>query len=560
MGKVLSVGSGVTFGLVCLWAAPAWGGNDNAFTYQGLLRRNDELVTAVCDLTLSLWDEEVGSNQIGPVNSFVSLAIEAGLFTVQVDFGVSAFTAQNRWLETDVQCPGDAIPITLAPRQELSASPRSFHALRATVADSAAQADNADALGGRPASDYVTEVQAGMGLTAVRLADSVTMSIADAGVTTVKIAPSAVDSSKIQDESITSDDIAANAVGNSELKLDPLSLARVSDEAMERKTMPDRIQFRTDQSSGFQDLPTGVHVGGGASGGTTIELVNKGPQNPQTVKIDFTTTEPDFNVRLAHDSANPSELRVKGPTANPITLAVAGHLDVTGNLDVAGNLEIGNPSLARIDFATSESDFNVRVINSSGGNRYELRVKGPGGQLITLFVAGHLEITGNATKPGGGSWTATSDRRLKKNIEPLHDALSRLLRLRGVSFEYKDLEESGGLPGTQIGLIAQEVEDVFPDWVGENESGYKTVTVRGLAALVVEALRELRQERDAGAVKLRGELTELRQRVAAMEGSSAVPLPASSMFGFASVPSIAALGMMLPVTFAYLYGRKRGAR
>ena len=100
-----------------------------------------------------------------------------------------------------------------------------------------------------------------------------------------------------------------------------------------------------------------------------------------------------------------------------------------------------------------------------------------------------------------------SDRRLKKDVEPLRGALDRLLRLRGVTFEYADDDLARD---RQIGLIAQEVERVFPGWVDETGEGYKHVTVRGLTALVVEALRELRQRAEAESSALRRELAALR--------------------------------------------------
>jgi hypothetical protein len=42
-------------------------------------------------------------------------------------------------------------------------------------------------------------------------------------------------------------------------------------------------------------------------------------------------------------------------------------------------------------------------------------------------------------------------------------------------------------------LVAQEVEEVFPEWVGRDSEGSKTVCIRGFEALTIEALRELRQ-------------------------------------------------------------------
>src|SRR5262249_55186516 len=96
-----------------------------------------------------------------------------------------------------------------------------------------------------------------------------------------------------------------------------------------------------------------------------------------------------------------------------------------------------------------------------------------------------LEVNGTAGKPGGGSWSTSSDARLKKNVHTLSGALDKLLALRGVSFEYIDPAKIHELAGERMGLIAQEVEKVFPDWVETGPNGYKRVTVRGLEALVV---------------------------------------------------------------------------
>jgi hypothetical protein len=111
-----------------------------------------------------------------------------------------------------------------------------------------------------------------------------------------------------------------------------------------------------------------------------------------------------------------------------------------------------------------------------------------------LHVIGDLTITGIARKPGGGSWTNSSDARLKKNVKPLAAALDRLLQLRGVRFEWRDPKKMGNLTGPQLGLIAQDVEKVFPEWVSTGPDGYKELTIRGFEALTIEALRELRVE------------------------------------------------------------------
>ena len=113
-----------------------------------------------------------------------------------------------------------------------------------------------------------------------------------------------------------------------------------------------------------------------------------------------------------------------------------------------------------------------------------------------------------------GSWSNSSDRRLKKNINDLEGSLDNLLALRGVTYEYKDPEAINELPGERIGMIAQEVEEVFPDWVSEGGHGYKTLTFRGFEALAVEALRELREEKDAQIASLENRVAQLEAMVA----------------------------------------------
>ena len=106
-----------------------------------------------------------------------------------------------------------------------------------------------------------------------------------------------------------------------------------------------------------------------------------------------------------------------------------------------------------------------------------------------------LHVNGMASKPGGGSWTnSASDVRLKKNIEPLKGALDRMLQLRGVNYEWKEPASMGNLVGMQMGLIAQEVETVFPDWISTARDGYKQLTIRGFEALTIESFRELKSE------------------------------------------------------------------
>ena len=78
-----------------------------------------------------------------------------------------------------------------------------------------------------------------------------------------------------------------------------------------------------------------------------------------------------------------------------------------------------------------------------------------------------------------------SDLRLKDNIREIGDAIGKLCRLRGVSFDWRS-----GEGGKTIGLIAQDVEAALPEAVTEGPDGWKGINSASVIALVVQAVKE----------------------------------------------------------------------
>ena len=87
--------------------------------------------------------------------------------------------------------------------------------------------------------------------------------------------------------------------------------------------------------------------------------------------------------------------------------------------------------------------------------------------------------------------TASSDRRLKENIETIPNALEKVQAITGVTFDRNDLEDS-----RQTGVIAQDVEAVLPEAVRENDKGIKSVAYGNMVGLLIEAIKELKAEID----------------------------------------------------------------
>lgn len=93
-----------------------------------------------------------------------------------------------------------------------------------------------------------------------------------------------------------------------------------------------------------------------------------------------------------------------------------------------------------------------------------------------------LTIKGNAYAP---AFFYASDVTLKENIQTIDNPIKRITQLNGVSFQWKK-------DGRQdLGLIAQEVETIFPELVSTNETtGLKSIEYGNLVAVLIEAVKE----------------------------------------------------------------------
>ena len=88
----------------------------------------------------------------------------------------------------------------------------------------------------------------------------------------------------------------------------------------------------------------------------------------------------------------------------------------------------------------------------------------------------------------------SSDRRLKENIEPIISASAKLSQLGGYTFDWNEIS---GKTGTEIGVIAQEIESQFPELVTTRENGYKAVRYEKLVAVLIQSNKELLERVEA---------------------------------------------------------------
>lgn len=132
---------------------------------------------------------------------------------------------------------------------------------------------------------------------------------------------------------------------------------------------------------------------------------------------------------------------------------------VSGNLSVATgkNLQIGTPTVNHI---TVDGD--------------------------DMTVAGDAEIDGNVWIDG--TLSTPSDQRLKTNIATLAGVLDKLDNMRGVSYQF--IDQAKYAKGPQVGVIAQELQKVFPELVTQGADGFLAVNYTQLSAVLLQAVKE----------------------------------------------------------------------
>jgi len=118
--------------------------------------------------------------------------------------------------------------------------------------------------------------------------------------------------------------------------------------------------------------------------------------------------------------------------------------------------------------------------------------------LVSFLINSGGTGSGNIVANGANAaaFASSSDARLKENIEPLPPQLDNILALKPVEFDYK-------AGGHQIGFIAQEMQEVYPDVVGEDSdemlmiTGWDKTTAR-----LVKAIQELNAKVEAQAAEI----------------------------------------------------------
>lgn len=216
----------------------------------------------------------------------------------------------------------------------------------------------------------------------------------------------------------------------------------------------------------------------------------------------------------------------------------AGYLNSSGwdNISIGHNAGYSNNGNGNTFVGTQAGYANTGILNvflgsnagygASGSNKLYIDNCYTGYPCTTPLIYGEFDnriVAIDGMLIMGSPPVTISDRRLKQDVEPLTSSLEKIMRLRGVSFNYiaEKKNYAKGFGGEkQLGLIAQEVEAVFPELVYTNSKGIKAIAYDKLGPVLVEAVKQQQNEivqKDARIAKLEKAVEEQKMSLAAQQ-------------------------------------------
>ena len=172
-----------------------------------------------------------------------------------------------------------------------------------------------------------------------------------------------------------------------------------------------------------------------------------------------------------------------------------------------GNVTINTPtgSVYALDINASNY-YHLRLLGGiplikfagssyNGGNGAEIWQNTNGTVLFNVngnFTGMTLNTSGNLSVTGDVIAFSSSDARLKDNLTKIDNSLEKINKLGGYSFTWNDKQDA--YKGDDYGVVAQEVEALFPEMVTTRDNGYKAVKYEKLIPVLIEAVKELSKE------------------------------------------------------------------
>lgn len=240
---------------------------------------------------------------------------------------------------------------------------------------------------------------------------------------------------------------------------------------------------------------TNLTIGAGSTGATATfqkDVVISG-----NLTVQGTTTTNTSNTLSVSDSA---VYVADGNTANALDIGIIGEYTSSG-VKYTGVVKDATDSIWKFFSAPTNAPASGTVVDFTGATYDAVRMGAltstNGSFSGTLSVTGTATIptlSGNTTSSGtitAATFTETSSIAYKQNVEPIANALDKIMQLVGVTYDRKD-----GTRINEAGLIAEDVIKVIPNIVETKQEKADSIAYTKLTAYLIEAIKEQQKQID----------------------------------------------------------------
>ena len=244
--------------------------------------------------------------------------------------------------------------------------------------------------------------------------------------------------------------------------------------------------------------------------------------NPVAGNVGIGNSNPAYKLHVSGTAAVSSNLTVGqyltvGDRVSTKSITATGAVTFEDKLAVTGKAKIGTSNDTQGNLSVGL--LGVVSVGSRGGNAgfAKMRYVGDGsGMVFDVYNAVNNGLGWRSFKfDGDSNLDFYSDRRLKKDIEFAEPMLDRLMQLPFRRFRWKD--NTAADQKHEFGVIAQEVQPLFPDLVSQGEDGIMTVGYTTFATIACKSIQELNKKMEDKIAQLETKLSEKEEEAAALE-------------------------------------------
>lgn len=534
-------GIGIIVLLLIVLSIPA-SAQTTAFHYQG--RLNDSTASApttgTYDFQFTLWDSETNGCPVGTQITITSVAVTAGVFSTDLDFG-NEFPGADRWLEIAVKKPTDGSYTTLTPRQKIASVP---YAIRAANVNSTSGNSIVTALNDSTTTDVIT-------------ADKISDAVVKIGVTEQTTVSNDMASPMINIKSVDSSSGSPNDFGRFKVGRDGSLLASgqfgaggvpASGPGARMMWYPGKIAFRAGYVGGSdwdeENIGMGSWAGGvwsKAQGDFSFALgYGTSAENHFSFSVgSYNRVNGMYGLAFGYNEACSGYHCLALGTFNRVlgdeSVAI-GADNVTGGM---GSFALGNgastckvdpvyisggywdcPSASRVSnaFVWADSGPNWGATSVIAQADREFRARATGGfRLRTSDAANNaVGVDGNVgcdLDNGSSVWTCASSRSLKENFTSVNgeDILGRLRKMPMTTWSF--INESGA--PLHLGPVAEDFYEAFK--LGKSDKSIGVQDLAGVSLAATKALEERTAKLQAENDALRLQISDLAKRLEKIE-------------------------------------------